>query len=71
MRLNAKRVELIRTSGLPDAHWARIWRLRPDTIRAARTGQSWRDHPTSLDTAPRAHRGNWRGLSDTSSGELP
>jgi hypothetical protein len=71
MRLNAKRVELIRTSGKPDAYWARIWRVQAATIREARTGKTWRDHPAPPDTAPRAHRGSWGDLPDTSTPEHP
>lgn len=59
MSLNATRVHLIRTSGRPDAELARIWRVRPDTVRDARTGATWRDHPTPPDTEPRLDRGYW------------
>lgn len=62
MALNAKRVELIRTSGKPDTYWARIWRVHVQTIRDARKGITWRDHPTPPDTKPRARMGNWGNL---------
>jgi len=59
MSLNPKRVELIRTSNKPDTYWSRIWRVHVQTIRRARTGETYKDHPTPPDTAPRAKRGNW------------
>lgn len=59
--LNARRVELIRTSGLTDAHWARIWRVRPSAIREARTGRTWAGHPTPPDTRPRLQKGPHSG----------
>lgn len=69
MSLNARRVELIRTSRKPDAYWSRIWRVCVQTIRDARVGNTWRDHPTPVDDAPRVRTGNWGDL--TSSGEHP
>jgi hypothetical protein len=59
MPLNERRVHIIRTSGQPDAYWARIWRVDIKTVRNARIGESWRDHETPPDTKPRAHRGDW------------
>jgi hypothetical protein len=62
--LTALRVHMIRTSGLPDRHFARIWRKHPQTIRNARIGVTWRDHSTPPDTKPRgqAKQGNWGDL---------
>jgi hypothetical protein len=57
--LNAKRVELIRTSGLTDTHWARIWRVHTRTINEARRGLTWADHPTPPDTKSRVKRTDW------------
>jgi hypothetical protein len=51
--LTPKRVEMIRTSELTDAHWARVWRVAESTVRNARTGVTWPDHPTPPDTRPR------------------
>jgi hypothetical protein len=62
MPLNERRVHIIRTSGQPDAYWARIWRVDIKTVRNARIGESWREHETPPDTKPRAHRGNWGDL---------
>jgi hypothetical protein len=59
MSLNPRRVELIRTSGLPDTRWARLWRLHVRTIRDARVGRTFKDHPTPPDTRSRVRQGNW------------
>jgi hypothetical protein len=69
MSLNATRVTLIRTSGLTDMHWSRIWRVHVKTIRDARVGRTWGDVPTPPDTASRACRGSWGDLHDN--GEVP
>jgi hypothetical protein len=56
--LNPTRVHLIRTSGLTDTHWARIWRVHTRTINEARRGLTWADHPTKPDTKPRGKGGS-------------
>jgi hypothetical protein len=61
MSLTFRRVEYIRTSGLPDTLLARRWGVTPSTIHQARTGKTWPEHPTKPDCAPRAHKGNWHG----------
>lgn len=53
MKLNATRVHLIRSTGKTDRYWGRIWRLRDETVRDARIGKSWPNHPTPPDCAPR------------------
>lgn len=58
-RLTASRVHELRTARQTDTHYARLWRLSPKTILRARTGISWKSHPTPADTAPRD--GNGRG----------
>jgi hypothetical protein len=65
--LNPRRVELIRLSGLPDTHWSRLWRLHVRTIRDARVGRTFKDHPTQPDTQSRVRHGNW-GDSSTNGG---
>ena len=57
--LTAQRVIMIRTSGLPDTHWARIWRLHVQTIRAARRGETWQHVDTPPDTRTRVRQGAW------------
>jgi hypothetical protein len=55
--LTDAQVHRIRTSGETDAHLARKYRVRPETIRRARTGLSHLLHPTPPDTAPREGAG--------------
>jgi hypothetical protein len=57
--LTFHRIVIIRTSGISDAVLARRWRVSVATIRNARIGLTWRDHPVPPDKAPRAHKGNW------------
>lgn len=57
--LTDERVHLIRTAGKTDRHYASLWRLTIGSIRDARVGNTWRDHPTPPDTKPRGHLGNW------------
>lgn len=57
MSLNARRVELIRTSGKTDRYWARIWRVTAQTVRDARIGNTWKDHHTPPDVTPRTGGG--------------
>jgi hypothetical protein len=62
-RLTARQVHLIRTSGKPDIHYARLWRMTAGAIYDARTGKTHADHETPPDRKPRAHLGNWGDLS--------
>jgi hypothetical protein len=62
VNLTFRRVHTIRTSGLTDMYYAIRWRMSVETIRRARTGKTWPDHPTPVDTKPRAKRGNWGDL---------
>jgi hypothetical protein len=62
MGLTFQRVDHIRTSGERDVDLAARWRLSVGTIRDARVGTTWADHPTPPDTKPRAKRGNWGDL---------
>jgi hypothetical protein len=57
MSLDAAKVRAIRTSGLTDAHYARIYKVSVRTIRNARTGLTWATHPTPPDRAPREGAG--------------
>lgn len=59
--LNAHRVHLLRTMGWTDAYAARIWRMHKSAIRKARTGVTWRDHPTPPDLTPRTSGGRSAG----------
>jgi hypothetical protein len=59
MILNPERVHLIRTKGYTDSYWARYWRVPVHTIRRARIGETWGDHPTPPDKARR--KGTGRG----------
>jgi hypothetical protein len=63
MRLTHEQVHLIRTAGKTDRHRERLWRISAQSIRNARVGITWADHPTPPDTKPRAHRGNWGDLA--------
>jgi len=51
--LTFERVHEIRTSGLTDRHYARLWRMTDGAIRDARVGRTWPNHTTPADTAPR------------------
>lgn len=51
--LNYDRVHAIRTSGKTDRHYARLWRMTDGSIRDARTGRTWAQHPTPPDLKPR------------------
>lgn len=52
-KLTPTAVHTIRVSGLTDAHHARIYKVPVRTVRNARTGATWADHPTPPDTDPR------------------
>jgi hypothetical protein len=51
--LNPERVRIIRTAGLTDTYFAREYRVAVRTVRDARVGTTWKNHPTPPDTAPR------------------
>lgn len=57
MSLTPERVHVARTAGLADAYLARIWRVKTGTVFRARRGETWRDHGTPADTAPRDQTG--------------
>lgn len=58
-KLTAAEVHLIRTNGKTDSENARRLKRTVGTIRDARVGNTWRDHPTPPDNKPRGARGNW------------
>jgi hypothetical protein len=62
MSLTFRRVHILRTVPEPDTVYARRWRVAVKTVRAARVGDTWADHPTPPDKKPRAKRGNWGDL---------
>jgi hypothetical protein len=64
MRLTSEQVALVRTSGLTDRHYERLWRISAKAIRDARVGNTWRGHPTPPDKKPRGKRGRWGSLHD-------
>jgi hypothetical protein len=51
--LDSAKVHQIRTSGLTDSHHCRLFRVSVATVRDARIGKTWTDHPTPPDMAPR------------------
>lgn len=57
--LTHDRVHMIRTAGKTDRHFERLWRISARSIRDARRGVTWKDHPTTPDTTPRVALGNW------------
>lgn len=59
--LDADKVHQVRTSGFTDSHLARQNGVSVATIRDARVGNTWRDHPTPPDTAPREGGGRKAG----------
>lgn len=61
MMLTPIYVHAIRVSGLTDAHWSRFLELRASTIRKARTGETFKDHPTPPDRTPRLGDGRYAG----------
>jgi hypothetical protein len=60
--LTAEQVHAIRTEGRTDIYFATKYRTTVGTIRYARIGKSWANHPTPPDTKPRMKVGNWDGL---------
>lgn len=59
--LDVDKVHHVRTSGLTDSHHARQLGVSVATIRDARVGKTWREHPTPPDTAPREGGGRKAG----------
>jgi hypothetical protein len=61
VKLTDEQVRHIRTAGLPDSQLATKYRRTIGTIRDARVGKTYRDHPTPPDTKPRGqrNRGDW------------
>lgn len=53
VQLDPAKVHHIRTCGLTDAHLARKYRVTRNTIRNARTGRTWENHPTPADNSKR------------------
>jgi hypothetical protein len=65
--LTDERVHTLRTANLPDRHFERLWHIHAQTVRRARIGQTWRDHPTPPDIKPRVSQGNWNAEIPTAS----
>jgi hypothetical protein len=61
-KLSVGMVHEIRTRRFTDSYWARCLKVTNGTVRRARTGETYADHPTSADRAPRdgTGRGNNR-----------
>lgn len=57
--LTPEQVHHIRTCGEPDAVLARQYGVIRNTVRWARIGVTWKDHPTPPDTKPRVRVGRW------------
>lgn len=57
MPLNSAQVRTIRTANLPDTHFATLYKVTRGTVRAARIGDTWANHSTPPDVAPREKRG--------------
>lgn len=61
MSLTFDAVHRIRTSGLSDAHFARLYRVTRQTVRSARIGETFTDNPTPPDLRERDARGRLIG----------
>ncbi len=59
--LTPERVHIARTGGYLDSYLAQLWRVTAATVRGARRGLTWKNHPTPPDTAPRD--GTGRGMN--------
>lgn len=57
--MTPEQVHECRTSGLSDAYLARKWRINAHTIRQARRGQTFKDHPTPPDMRRRFPGGRY------------
>lgn len=51
--LTARRVRLLRTLGMSDAFWSRVWRVSKSAVRMARIGTTWPHHEAPPDRRPR------------------
>jgi hypothetical protein len=61
MKLNKMHVHDIRLWDMTDAWWSRLLNVRASTIRKARTGVTFKDHPTPPDRTPRLGDGRYAG----------
>ena len=57
--LTPEQVHECRTSGLSDAYLARKWRVRSHSVRQARIGDTFKDHPTPPDLRRRFPGGRY------------
>lgn len=55
IKLTASQVRAIRTEGMTDTHWSRVWGVHVRTIREARIGKTHKGVETPPDTAPRGN----------------
>jgi hypothetical protein len=55
--LDSAKVHQIRTGGLTDSHHGRLFGVSVATVREARIGKTWADHPTPPDMALRTGGG--------------
>jgi hypothetical protein len=61
MMLTYTNVQAIRLFGLTDVYWSRRLNVRASTIRKARVGETFKDHPTPPDRTPRLGDGRYAG----------
>lgn len=59
--LSFEQVHEIRTAGLTDAYFERLYKVPVRAIRYARIGYTWKSHPTPPDTKPRYPGGRYAG----------
>ncbi len=52
-KLTDENVGLIRTSNLPDSHFAKLYNVDRRTIRLARIGRTYKNHPVPPQTQTR------------------
>lgn len=57
--LTSEQVHECRTSGLSDAHLGRKWRIHSHSVRQARRGETFKDHPTPPDLRQRFPGGRY------------
>jgi hypothetical protein len=55
--LDSAKVHQVRTGRLTDSHHSRLFGVSIATVRDARIGKTWTDHPTPPDMAPRTGGG--------------
>jgi hypothetical protein len=58
--LTPEQVTRIRTAGMSDVYFARLYRVTPQNIRMARRGETHKNVPTPPDTRPRMSAGRTR-----------